>query len=180
MPNLTSFYHDENSQNSGEICAKSSENGEKFYSQNSKNNKQIRTKSNDFVKNSDEICKINGEKFSQICLQSDEIFPKVGKEICAKNSKQICFKNSTAKAKFYRTNSNQNIKICENSEKNCTKANDKICDKSNKICSKNSENSYPQNHKQIGIKICEKFIKTDEIYSQNKAKFYTRNSKENR
>ena len=138
MPNLTGFYHDENSQNSGEICEKSSENGEKFYSQNSKNNKQIRTKSNDFVKNSDEICKINGEKFSQICLQSDEIFPKVGKEICAKNSKQICFKNSTINAKFYKTSSNQNIKICE------------------------------------------KFIKTDEIYSQNKAKFYTRNSKENR
>ena len=180
MPNLTGFYHDENSQNSGEICEKSSENGEKFYSQNSKNNKQIRTKSNDFVKNSDEICKINGEKFSQICLQSDEIFPKVGKEICAKNSKQICFKNSTINAKFYKTSSNQNIKICENSEKNCTKANDKICDKSNKICSKNSDNFYPQNRKQIGIKICEKFIKTDEIYSQNKAKFYTRNSKENR
>ena len=136
MPNLIGFYHDENSQNSGEICAKSSENGEKFYSQNSKNNKQIRTKSNDFVKNNDEICKINGGKFSQICLQGGEIFPKVGKEI--HDSRQIYFKNSTAKAKFYRTNSNKNIKICEKS------------------------------------------AKTDEIYSQNKAKFYTQNSKENR
>lgn len=136
MPNLTGFYHDENSQNSGEICAKSSENGEKFYSQNSKNNKQIRTKSNDFVKNSDEICKINGEKFSQICLQDGEILRKVGKEI--HDSRQIYFKNSTAKAKFYRTNSNQNIKICEKS------------------------------------------AKTDEIYSQNKAKFYIQSSKENR
>lgn len=136
MPNLTGFYHDENSQNSGEICEKSSENGEKFYSQNSKNNKQIRTKSNDFVKNSDEICKINGEKFSQICLQGGEILRKVGKEI--HDSRQIYFKNSTAKAKFYRTNSNQNIKICEKS------------------------------------------AKTDEIYSQNKAKFYIQSSKENR
>ena len=146
IPNLTGFYHDENSQNSGEICAKSSENGEKFYSQNSKNNesnnktnktnKQIRAKSNNFVKNSDEICKINGKKFSQICLQGGEIFPKVGKEI--QDSRQIYFKNSTAKAKFYRTNSNQNIKICEKS------------------------------------------AKTDEIYSQNKAKFYIQSSKENR
>lgn len=145
MPNLIGFYHDENSQNSGEICAKSSENGEKFYSQNSKNNesnnktnKQIRAKSNDFVKNNDEICKINGKKFSQICLQGGEIFPKVGKEICAKNSKQICFKNRTTNAKFYKTSSNQNIKICEKS------------------------------------------AKTDEIYSQNKAKFYIQSSKENR
>jgi len=102
MPNLTGFYHDENSQNSGEICEKSSENGEKFYSQNSKNNKQIRTKSNDFVKNNDEICKINGKKFSQICLQGGEILRKVGKEIYAKNSKQICFKNRTTNAKFYK------------------------------------------------------------------------------
>lgn len=138
MPNLIGFYHDENSQNSGEICAKSSENGEKFYSQNNKTNKQIRTKSNDFVKNSDEICKINGKKFSQICLQGGEILRKDDKEIYAKNSKQICFKNSMTNAKFYKTNSNQNIKICEKS------------------------------------------AKTDEIYSQNKAKFYTQNSKENR
>lgn len=115
----------------------------KFYSQNSKNNesnnktnKQIRTKSNDFVKNNDEICKINGGEFSQICLQGGEILRKDDKEI--RDSRQIYFKNSTAKAKFYRTNSNQNIKICEKS------------------------------------------AKTDEIYSQNKAKFYTQNSKENR